>query len=195
MKRAWGLGFTLCSLSVMAPAPARADEPADAAPEEGDSRAPDERPPVVHHRHPFLSVDGGYALQSLYGIPMSGMGFTGIAGGVMRDTSAGVAFEFLRGWTAAGLQTTNVDFGGYLEQRMDRLHIGGGLRLGTFDVSRITSTSPLLSLSAGIFVRLAYNLVTWGPGADQALYVLGKLSVDSVGGALFGGGLSLGVRF
>jgi hypothetical protein len=177
MNRAWCLGFTLSSWMVTVPA--FADEPAAPRIEsvESEEVTPDAEPappPGAFHRHGLVEIDGGYAVQSLYGIPITGMGFSGILGVVQREFSVGFIFEFLRGWTEAGLQTTNVEIGGIFEHRIDRLVLGGGLRVGTFDVSRVTSSSPLLSTSAGALVRLSYDLETFGKDDQDAFYVLGK---------------------
>jgi hypothetical protein len=177
----------------MTAATARADEPGPP----DDETAPDpEGAPPWHHprRRPLLAVDGGYAVQSLYGIPITGMGFGALLGVTQGDLSLGAAFEFDRGWTEAGLQTTTVDIGGYVEHRIDRLALGGCVRVGTFDVSRVTNTSPLLSTSAGVFLRASYDLVTFGRDDRSALYLLGRASVDTVDAPLYAAGVSLGVR-
>ncbi len=198
MNRAGCLGFTLSTLAVIVPSAARADDEAPPVPTPAPVEAPpppdDDGPPKMERRHPFMSLDGGYAVQNLYGIPITGMGFGAIFGGAQGDLFLGVGLEFLRGWTEAGLQTTNTELEGVIERRIDRWMLGGGIRVGTFDVSRVTETSPLLSLSSGAFLRVSYDLATFGAGDRTALYVLGKASADTVAAPLYGVGASLGVR-
>lgn len=190
----WGLGFTLSSLALLTPAGARADEAAE-GPTPGTPREEDRTPGDHRTEHLYAAVDAGYSAQSLYGMAIAGTGFTAILGDSLGRFTVGAAFEFVRAWTTEGLQTTTVDIGPVLERRFDRLSIGGGLRVGTFDVSRITSPSPLFSTSAGVFLRLSYDIATFGRGDRSAIYVLGKASVDTVDAPLFAGGVSLGIRF
>jgi hypothetical protein len=200
MNRAWCLGFTLSSLAAMAPArPAWAEDGEAPKPAAADDAPPDRdegpRPPEPGRRHTLLAVDAGYEAQSLFGLSMTGLTLGAILGVQQGDLAVGAIFEFGRGTTQEGLQTTNVDIGGIVEHRIDRLSLGGGVRVGTFDVSRITGTTPLLSTTAGIFARVSYDLLTFGQDDRSALYLLGKASLDSVDAPLWGAGLSLGVSF
>lgn len=219
MDRAGCLAFTLSSFVALAPATAHAQapepepeptpaptpepEPTPApAAEPAPERAPSPSPPPDSadtggprpRTHLLFGLEGGYVAQSLYDVSITGMGFAAVLGASADNLSVGGLFTFERGWTQEGLQTTNVEAGVLIEDRIERFRIGGGLRIGTFDVSRVTGTTPLLSLSAGAFFRLSFDVATFGKNDRGALYLLGQASIDSVDAPLYGASLGLGVR-
>lgn len=201
MTSAGCLRFTLSFFVAMTPARALADAPAPPPPGSGSpsgreaTSAPDDGlAPPRPRPHLLLGLEGGYAVQSLYNVSISGMGFSAAVGATWAIFSIAGIFTFERGWTQEGLQTTNVDAGLLLEHRIDRVKVGGGLRVGTFDVSRVTGTSPLLSTSAGGFFRVSCDLTTFGKDDRSAVYVLGQASIDSVDAPLYGANFALGLR-
>lgn len=204
MNRRWCLGFTLSSLAVMAPANAMADEPAESAPTPAHAPlaptpnpTPDPAPdatPGPRSEHLFFGADGNYTYQNLYGISSTGIGVSAVLANQVGSLSAGVVFDFIRGWTEDGLQTTTLGIGPFLERQIDQLRLGGGIRVGTFDVSRVTSTSSLLSTSCGVFLRVTYDLVDLGSKGHSTLYVIGKGSVDSVDAPLYAASVGVGLR-
>src|SRR5258708_21787780 len=213
MNRRWCLGFTLSSMAAMAPASARADGPDSPAPQAPEPTPPDATPPTRpdptaadptlgdatpveadttppsdESDHLLALLCGGYSIQNLYGTAITGWDLSGALGSQRHDFAGGAQFEFVRAWTPEGLQVTCVSIGPYIAQRMDRLQVAGGVRVGTFDMSRITNTSSLLSTSAGVFVRVTYDLAMFAKDNRNAIYVMGKASVDSVNATLWAAG-------
>ena len=97
--------------------------------------------------------------------------------------------------TDAGLKTTTTNIGPLVEGHFDRLRLGGGVRIGTFNVDRATTSGSLFSLSAGIYARASVDLVAFDKAGNSALFLVAKGSLDTIGTALWGAGASLGARF
>jgi hypothetical protein len=154
---------------------------------------PPEPPP--DRAHAFLSLEGGYAFQSLYGVPMTGADISAAVGAQWSDFAVGGILEASPGSTQDGLQTFGMTLGALFEGRADHFRAGGGLRFGAFNVSRITTNGGLFSLSAGAFARASYDVVDLDDAHTQAIFFVVKGSVDTVGAALFGVSGGLGVRF
>ena len=107
----------------MAPAAARADEPAESAPTP-DAAAPTvdpapDAPPGLRSEHLFFGADGNYTYQNLYGISMTGVGVSAVLADQVGTLSVGVVFDFIRAWTEDGLQTTTLGIGPVLERQMN----------------------------------------------------------------------------
>ena len=140
-------------------------------------------------------LEGGYAGQTLYGIPGSGFDASVALGGHKGVTDAGVIADFLHAETPYRISSTAVTAGAFVQFRaLGRLRLGGGLRFGVLDVARITSGGSLGSGSVGVFGRLSLDLVPFGADGAGAFYVFAKGSVDSVQTELYQGVLGLGVR-
>ena len=151
--------------------------------------------PSVAHRshHIYGSIEGGYSYQSLYSIPITGLNLTGILGVDLGGLEVGGLFEAVPGRTEGGLDTLSFALGPIIEGHFDRVRLGGGLRVGTFNVTRATDGTSLLSTTLGLFGRLTVDVVQFGN--DGGLFLFGKGSLDTVGGALYGLSAGIGVRF
>jgi hypothetical protein len=152
-------------------------------------------PSPPRERRTLFELDGGYAYQNLYGISITGVGVSAVVGGAVGTFIVAADFEGIRGWTEDGLQTTTLSIGPLLEHRFDRLRVGGGVRVGTFDVSRVTTSSPFLSTTLGVFGRASYDLATLGSSGEPTLYLLVKAGIDSVDAPLYALTGSMGLRF
>jgi hypothetical protein len=188
----WSLRFTVSLLGLAWTSALLADEPPANRVVDPDDVPP---PPAPRERRTVAEFDGGYAYQSLYGISITGVGVSAVVGGAVGTFLVAADFEGIRGWTADGLQTTTLSIGPLLEHRFERLRIGGGLRVGTFDVSRVTTTSPFLSMTLGIFGRASYDLASLGTSGEPTLYLLVKAGLDSVDAPLYALTGSIGLRF
>ncbi|MGO9836566.1 MAG: hypothetical protein ACLP1X_20400 [Polyangiaceae bacterium] len=175
------------------------DEPpvVTSAPVSPSDMPPPEQPPEPppDKAHTFLSLEGGYAFQSLYGVPMTGADVSAAVGARWSDFAVGGILEASPAATQDGLQTFGMTLGALFEGRADHFRAGGGLRVGAFNVSRITTTGGLFSLSAGAFARASYDVVDLDDAHTQAIFFIVKGSIDTVGAALFGVNGGLGVRF
>jgi hypothetical protein len=144
----------------------------------------------------FVSVDGGYAYQSLYGIGMTGAEIDVALGGDVGRFAAGAVIEVIpAGWTEYGLRTTTVSAGALFEGHVNRLRLGGGPRIGAFTVQRVTRDASILGIGEGLYTRASIDVVHFGDEADATLYAVLKAGVDWIGGPLFGVTAGLGARF
>jgi hypothetical protein len=188
--------LALAALLALVPAAARAQQPSpDDPPVVTPADLPPPEPPSNRTVRPFLSLEGGYAFQSLYGVPMTSADLSAAVGGRWDTFAAGAILEAMPGSTQDGLQTITLTLGPLFEGRFDRLRVGGGVRLGAFNVNRITTNGGLFSLTAGAFARVSYDLVDLDDARTQAIFVILKGSIDSVDAALLGASCGLGVRF
>jgi hypothetical protein len=146
-----------------------------------------------HLNEAIVGLDVGYARESLYSTPINALDFSLSLGGDFGHLSAGAILEVTPGWTREGLDTTGVNLGGFIEARLGRFRLGGGLRIGRFSVARATYGSDLATASSGMFFRVSFDLI---PFSDHgALYLVGKGTLDDVGAYLLGATVGLGVRF
>jgi hypothetical protein len=155
--------------------------------------APDSR------SHPVGSLAGGYAYQTLYGVTMTG-GVLDVAAGLRVGNFAycGEA-ELLVGSTRFGLRTTAANLGFLIDGRIGLVRLGGGARVGVFDVIRVTPGNPLFAFTAGVYVRGAVDVIRFGSDPDGGgIFVFVKGSgdlADFVSTVLFGAVGGAGVRF
>jgi hypothetical protein len=141
----------------------------------------------------LVAVEVGYARQSLYATPIDACDASLVIGADLGDLSAGVVLEATPGVTQEGLHTYGGSVGGFVEGRIGRVRIGGGLHLGVVGVTRITDGGDLTGASAGLFVRASVDLI---PIAERsAVYFVGKAGMDDVGTVLTSVSIGLGVRF
>jgi len=145
--------------------------------------------------HPFLSVDGGYTLQSLYGVPMTSADIAVAVGRASGDFAFGAILEVMPGATEDGLSTIGGTVGALFEGRLGRVRLGGGARIGGFNVQRVTTGSGMFSLAIGAYSRVSYDVLAFDDARNHALFVIVKGSGDVVGGAILGASLGIGVRF
>jgi hypothetical protein len=143
----------------------------------------------------FVFLEGGYALQSLYKVPMTAVDVSASAEHMRDDFAVGVTFDSTIGTTQDGLHTFALTLGPLVEARIDRLRLGGGVRLGMFNASRVTTGGGIFGVSAGAFARFSVDVVDLDAAHTQAIFVVLKGGVDAVGGALYGASLGLGARF
>jgi hypothetical protein len=152
------------------------------------------RPAPTRRARAFWSVEGGYAYQNLYGVPMSGVDLAGAVSGNVGTLAIGALLEGIPGSTENGLKTLTLSGGPLVQGIFDRVRLGGGLRVGLFDVSRATAAASLLSLSAGVHARASLDVVSFDKDNETALFLVVKGSIDSVDGALYGATAGLGLR-
>ncbi len=171
----------------------RPDHPME-IPQDADSDAPRSvRPPPPRTRFVW-SLGLGYVFQGLYGVPMGGADMDALLGAESATLTIGADIEAMSGSTHDGLGTTGLNAGPFIEGHLDRLHIGGGVRIGAFNVNRATSSGGLFSSSEGVFLRVSVDVLRFDSDAG-AVFLFAKGSADSVGGALYGVALGAGVRF
>jgi hypothetical protein len=139
------------------------------------------------------SLGLGYVFQGLYGVPMGGVDMDALLGAESETVTFGADIEGMSGSTRDGLSTTALNAGPFIEGHFDRLRIGGGIRMGAFNVDRVTNGGSLFSLSEGVFLRLSVDVFRFN-GDTGAVFLFAKGSADSVGGALFGVAVGAGVR-
>jgi hypothetical protein len=156
---------------------------------------PYEPPPPSPRAHVIDVFEAGYAAQSLYGIPISGADLSAFLGADLGSWDIGVELEGVLGKTDGGLGATTVTLGGLAEAHVDRFRIGGGVRVGGFNVSRATEYASLFSLSAGAFGRLSFDVVPFDDAGNRAIFLVAKGSIDTVGTPLFCATIGAGVRF
>ena len=130
----------------------------------------------------------------LYGVPMGGADMDALLGAESGTVTIGADIEAMSGSTHYGLGTTGLNAGPFIEGHFDRLHIGGGVRLGAFNVNRATSSGGLFSSSEGVFLRVSVDVFRFD-GDTGAVFLFAKGSADTVGGALYGVACGAGVRF
>jgi hypothetical protein len=145
------------------------------------------------------SIEGGYSYQNLFSIPIQGFDFLAIAAADTNDPHTslrvGGAVGASFGTTEGGLHTTTTSIGPFVEGHFDRIRVGGGLRIGTFNSTRATDGPSLFNLSAGVYVRTTFDLIQFDRDGAGALFLFGRASVDAVGGPLYGLNAGLGARF
>jgi hypothetical protein len=179
---------------VYAPPPAAPPPPASSSPP--DSAFPEYRPHRAARESRLLgSLEAGYSYQSLYGIPMQGVDITGILGAQIGTLGVGGAIDVAPAHTKSGLQALTASLGLVLQATVDRVRIGGGLRLGGIEINRATSAGTIGTLSTGIFGRFSVDLIQFDDEGNGALFLVIKGSVDDAGAALFGASAGAGVRF
>lgn len=184
-------------------APPPAEVPAASpAPEPAPSTLPPPEPTpdrasrAVVASRTFVSLEVGYVLQNLYSVPIDGADISVAVGRERGAVVAGAIVEGTPGSTRDGLPTILVTVGPLLEGRIDRFRIGGGWRLGAFNVSRVTGEGNLLfSLSAGAFARVSCDVIDLDEAHKRAIFVIVKGSIDTVGSALYAASAGVGMRF
>ncbi len=142
----------------------------------------------------FLSVAGGYAYQNLYGVSIGGGDIDVALGAESAQLTIGTDIEAIAGSTEYGLATTELTLGLLLEAHFDRFRVGGGARLGAFNVERATDTGGLFASSEGVYARASLDLFRSDLGKSW-VFLFVKGSADSVGGALLGAAGGIGMRF
>jgi hypothetical protein len=130
---------------------------------------------------------------------VNGFDFFGVLAGDTTDPHssfrAGGAVGAAFGKTEGGVNVTTTSLGALLEWHYERLRLGGGLRIGTFNYGRITDRANVFNFSAGAYTHVSIDMVKFDPNGNGALFIAGRGSIDSTGIALFGLNVSLGARF
>jgi hypothetical protein len=190
------LAAGLLGLTIRA-AHADTEPPSDhstAVPQDADPDAPRYvRPPTPRTRFVW-SLGLGYVFQGLYGVPMGGAEMDALLGAESATVTIGADIEAMSGSTHYGLGTTGLNAGPFIEGHFDRLHIGGGVRIGAFNVNRASNSGGLFSSSEGVFLRVSVDVFRFDSNAG-AVFLFAKGSADTVGGALYGVACGAGVRF
>jgi hypothetical protein len=141
-------------------------------------------------------LEGGYAGQTLYGVPAAGFDASAALGARKGILEGGVVADFLHANTSYGISSTAATAGMFVQLRvLGRLRLGGGVRIGILDVARATNGGALGSGSGGVYGRLSFDLVPFGTEGAGAVFVFAKGSLDTVDTALYQGVLGLGARF
>ncbi len=141
-----------------------------------------------------VSLGAGYSYQSLYGVPIQAGDLEAVLGADFGDFTIGADIEGIVGSTEYGLSTTAMTVGLLAEGHLGRVRIGGGLRLGVYNIDRATDSGSLFASSEGLYVRGSVDLFSFDQAKD-VVFLVAKGSVESVGGQLRGGVLGAGVRF
>jgi hypothetical protein len=165
---------------VLAPHPAWAED----AP--GDDKPPPNRFAI--------SLGAGLAGYKLYGVSIGGGALEAVLGGNIRHVTLGADIEGFSGSTQYGLSTNMFTVGMLVEGDFDRFRLGGGFRLGSFNVDRATTTGSLGAGLFGLFMRMTFDIVRFDDDRD-AVFLAFKFNTDTVGGGLYGLTLGAGVRF
>jgi hypothetical protein len=141
-----------------------------------------------------VSLGGGYSYQSLYGVPIQGVDLEAVLGADSGDLTVGADIEGIVGSTEYGLSTSAMTVGILAEGHVGRLRIGGGVRLGVYNVNRATDSGSLFASSEGLYARASVDLFSFNETHD-VVFLVAKGSVESVGGRLLGAVGGAGVRF
>jgi hypothetical protein len=141
-----------------------------------------------------VSLGGGYSYQSLYGVPIQGVDLEAVLGADTGDLTVGADIEGIVGSTEYGLSTSAMTVGMLAEGHVGRVRIGGGVRLGVYNVNRATDSGSLFASSEGLFARASVDLFSFNETHD-VVFLVAKGSVESVGGRLLGAVGGAGVRF
>ena len=172
-----------------APAPESQTEPTDAE----ASSPPPPAAPARESRFAF-SLDGGFAYQTLYGVEIRGGDIDVVLGASTPKFTIAADIDFMHGATAFGLATNALTVGPLVEGHFDRVRVGGGVRFGFLTVDRATFSGSLSASSEGFFLRVSVDLYRFDEQKGSAVFLFAKGSADSVGGALVGGTLGVGMR-
>jgi hypothetical protein len=151
-----------------------------------------------HPGHRFVvSLGGGFAYRSLYGVPMTGVDLEAMLGSDSGTLTIGADLEATHGVTEFGLINDALSAGVLVEGHYDRLRIGGGARVGVFNVDRATDSGGLFTASVGFYLRGTVDLYRFdeASGASGAIFLALKGSVDAVSDPLLGAVGGAGVRF
>ena len=140
------------------------------------------------------SLGGGYSYQSLYGVPIEGLDLEAVLGADSGDLTIGADIEGIVGSTEYGLSTNAMTVGMLAEGHIGRVRVGAGLRLGVYNINRVTDNGSLFASSEGVYLRASVDLFSFNE-ANDVVFLLAKGSVDSVGGPLVGAVVGAGVRF
>ena len=141
-----------------------------------------------------MSLGGGYSYQILYGVPMQGLDVEAVLGADDGDITIGADIEGIVGSTEYGLSTSAMTVGLLAEGHLGRVRIGGGLRLGVYNINRVTDNGSLFASSEGLYLRASVDLFSLNE-ANDVVFLVAKGSVDTVGGPLVGAVCGAGVRF
>jgi hypothetical protein len=149
-----------------------------------ESYIPRPPPPLPEPRRPSIfhltgGLEGGYARDSLYGTPMNGGALGVYVGGAAPRLTLGVKVDLAYGTTDVGLATLLLTAGLLFEVHLDRVRLGGGVRLGTFDVHRTTIDGWMGGGVLGLYGRASVDLLSFDE-ARRAVYVVGQASADGM---------------
>jgi hypothetical protein len=183
---AWSSASLAFALVLLAGA-ARAQETTEPPPSDAPERA---RPRPLNLSPSF---DAGYVYQLAY-LPMQGFALSAVLGSQGRDLRLGAAVDAAFSWTSHGLPVTTTGLGPIVEGCVGRMRLAGGVRVGTFNVGRVTQSGNIFTFSTGAYARSSFDLVTFGDGDTGAFYLMVRGSVDAVGAPLLGLTAGLGVR-
>jgi hypothetical protein len=142
---------------------------------------------------PYVSLRGGYALRSFYGLPVDA-GVVGLGlGGRSGRLSFYLSLDALFGATREGLSVRQLDLGARAELAFGRLRVGLGPYVGALSVERITKPETLTGLSVGGRAQLTTDVASWGRAGGAFFGV--ELSAGVAGsGAFYGPSLIAGGR-
>ena len=158
-----------------------------------DSSPPPAAVPAPENRFVF-SLDGGFAYQTLYGVAIRGGDVDVVLGASTPKFTIAADIDYMHGSTEFGLATNALSFGPLVEGHFDRVRVGGGVRFGYLTVDRATLSGSLSASTEGFFLRVSVDLYRFDERKGSAVFLLAKGSADSVGGALVGGTLGVGMR-
>src|ERR1700722_12758786 len=164
-------------------------EPTDAE----DASPPPPAAPAPESRFVFF-LDGGFAYQTLYGVAIRGGDIDAVFGASTPKFTIAADLDAMHGATEFGRATNALSVGPLVEGHFDRVRVGGGVRFGLLTVDRSTLSGSLSASSEGFFLRLSVDFYRFDEQRGSAVFLLAKASADSVGGALLGGTLGVGMR-
>jgi hypothetical protein len=158
-------------------------------------------PPRPSRYHATFTLEGGYARDSVYGVPINGGSFGGFVGVDSPQLALGGKIDAVYGKTDAGLGTVLLTAGFYVEGHFERFRLGVGARAGMLDIRRASVDGGMGGFVLGIDARASVDLLYF-QGTPRALYVFGQGSVDAMPdfhsfmlGPVSGLSIGAGVRF
>jgi hypothetical protein len=128
--------------------------------DQGDEQPP--RPKLRTRTGPYIRAQGGYALRTLYGVPVDSGAMNLALGAYTSIFSYYFEGNFLFGSTREGLVVRGYELGPSVELAIWRFRVGGGLNLGEVVVERATKNGSLSSVDWGGHVHLTFDVVRWG---------------------------------
>jgi hypothetical protein len=152
-------------------------------------------PPPRRRARLYGALEGGYAAQSVFGVSMSGGDITGRLGADLGSWDVGAQLELVPAKTEGGLNVFAGTVGPVAQAHIGRFRIGGGFRLGGFNVERATTNDTLFTLTVGMYGRVSFDVFRFDDEGRSALFLVGKGSLDSVNGSLLCVTVGVGVRF
>jgi hypothetical protein len=175
------------------PEPVAPPPPIEVAPQE-----PYRPPPQVL---PAFRIEGGATFTRIYDIPINGgQGSLAVGAEFPGPFAIYGNLTLFGGQQETGLSAVHVKLGGEVEGRFGRLRLGAGVNVGYLSLGQATTNSDIAALTFGVEGRVSFDVLRWGEREKGALFVVGKIGGDAIGGWdaspwIWGPTVGLGARF